>query len=393
MVKMSTPESFSPQGDPSKLAAVFDGPDAARERVGVTLRRVAGGFEMPTDVQFVPGHDELLVVVEKNGAARWVNLLSRSAGALLKVAVTNDSEQGLLGLAFHPRFESNGLFYVAYTGRADGHDVERIEAWQSRLVDGRLAPAVRKHTVLELHDPYANHNGGQLAFDAAGYLLVSFGDGGWRGDPNHNGQDTQTLLAKILRLDVDRPAGGKAYGIPQDNPFAKGGGAPEVYAYGLRNPWRFSIDPQGRLVVGDVGQELWEEVTVVERGGNYGWNRLEGRHCFKLDAPPPPCSAAGTVLPIYEYAHGEDGRSVTGGYVYLSRRVAALAGKYVFGDFITGRLWAFELPEKVTADTRVSTVYTLGRWPILPATFGRNGAGDVFVADFSSGDIFIIAPP
>lgn len=389
---MSTPEAFSPQGDPAKLAAAYDGSDAARQRIGVTLRRVAGGYDMPTDLQFVPGHDELLVVLEKDGTAKWVNLLTRRSGQLLAVDATKDSEQGLLGLAFHPKFGDNGLLVVSYTTRAHGRDVSRIELWQSRLADGRLAKAERRRTVLEVDQPYANHNGGQIRFDGAGYLLIAFGDGGWRGDPHGNGQNLNTLLAKILRIDVDHPAGGKAYGIPADNPFAKGGGAPEVYAYGLRNPWRFSIDGRGRLIVGDVGQELWEEVSVVERGGNYGWGNLEGRHCLALDGPPKKCTAEGTVLPIYEYPHGEDGRSVTGGYVYEASRLPALKGKYVFGDFISGRLWALDLPDKVTSDTRVTTVYTLGRWPILPATFGRNGGGDVFVADFSSGDVFIIAP-
>jgi glucose/arabinose dehydrogenase len=304
--------------------------------------------------------------------------------------VTSDSEQGLLGLAFHPQFHTNGRLFVYYTTRKNGVELSRVSAFQSGLLaDGTLAQATGEQVLLEVVQPYANHNAGQVFFSPEGYLFIALGDGGFEGDPYDNAQNPNTLLGSLLRIDVDNPADGKLYGIPPDNPFVgRPGARPEVYAIGLRNPWRASLDPQGRVVVGDVGQELWEEISVVEAGKNYGWNVVEGRHCYQ---PRAKCKTEGFVPPIHEYPHGDEGQSVTGGYVYLARRIEGLQGKYVFGDFITGRLWAMVLPED--ASQPVEEVYTLGQWPIIPSTFGRNGNGDVFVADFASGSIFAIGRP
>ncbi len=389
IVRMSTPDSFKPQGDPSDMSPVYEGPDAKRKRLAIELFPVATGFLLPVDVQFVPGNDLLLVVLEKNGAAHWRELNTGARGKLLEVEVLTDSEQGLLGLAFHPRFRENGLFFINYTTRHEGREITRVSRWQTALDGTGLTPARGEKVILEVEQPYANHNGGQLQFGPDGYLYIGLGDGGWVGDPKNHAQNTASLLGAILRIDVDGASDGNAYAIPADNPFLDVAGArPELWAIGLRNPWRYSLDEHGRVVAGDVGQEKWEEVTVISAGENHGWNFLEGRHCYRS-----PCRQEGLTPPVFEYPHGDDGRSVTGGYVATGDLAPSLRGKYVFGDFISGRIWAIELPEKVGPDTRPVDAYTLGKWPILPASFGRNNAGDVFVADFSSGTVFAIAAP
>lgn len=391
VVKMSLPQAFEPQRKDNKFEPIFDGPDEKRKVIPIKLIKVARGFNQPTDLQFVPNRDDILVVLEKTGIAKWENLVTRQAGELLRIEVLSDSEQGLLGLAFHPRFAENGKFYIDYTVASGGKEVTRISEWQTALTPGGgLAPARGERVLLEVVQPYANHNAGQILFDATGHLLITLGDGGWRADPHGNGQNPGTLLGSILRIDVDNPADGKPYGIPADNPFVGQAGArPEIWAIGMRNPWRASLDPQGRLVAGDVGQELWEEVDIIERGRNYGWNVREGCHCFE---PAMNCPTEGMWDPVWEYKHGTEGQSVTGGYVYTSKRIPELTGKYVFGDFISGRLWALELPAEMTPTPELKQPYTLGQWPILPVTFGRNPSGDLFVADFGMGDVYALVP-
>ena len=235
---------------------------------------------------------------------------------------------------------------------------------------------------MTVFQPYANHDAGQLAFGPDGMLYIGWGDGGFRNDPKGSGQDRQTMLGAMLRVDIDNPDGGRAYGIPADNPFVNDAGTlDEIYAIGLRNPWRYSFAPDGRLVVADVGQDLWEEVSIVPAGGNLGWNLREGFHCFPPGGSCP--SDEPLVEPIYEYGR-DDGNSITGGFVDTSGD-EKLNGLYVFGDFVTGRLWAIDLPESGTATPRA-----LGRWPILPSTFGQDTQGRVYVADFGSGTIYRI---
>ncbi|OUN01238.1 MAG: hypothetical protein BAA02_13500 [Paenibacillaceae bacterium ZCTH02-B3] len=249
-------------------------------------------------------------------------------------------EQGLLGLAFHPDFERNGYFYINYTTqrttviaryRADPANPDRADP-DSELI------------LLEFDQPYQNHNGGQLAFGADGYLYIATGDGGSAGDPQGNGQNLKTLLGKILRIDVDRQSGSLNYAIPPDNPFAgnRDGYREEIYAYGLRNPWRFSFDPAtGRLWAADVGQNAMEEIDIIEKGRNYGWNVMEGSLCFN---PRSGCRQDGLTLPVWEYPPlgGRGGASVTGGYVYRGKEIPELQGKYVFADYMDGRMWVLE---------------------------------------------------
>lgn len=269
----------------------------------------------------------------------------------------------------------------------NGNDVSRVsEFTASDKTDLSKAKLSAERILMSVVQPYPNHNAGQLAFGPDGMLYVGWGDGGFRNDPKGNGQNPKTLLGSMLRIDVEPAGKGRQYKIPSDNPFVNTAGfAPETFAYGFRNPWRYSFDHKGRLVVADVGQDLYEEVDIVEKGGNYGWNIREGMHCFE---PKENCQTKDLRDPVYEYGRTE-GQSISGGYVYTGDEISALKNKYVFADFVTGRMWAITLPDK--ADGKVEKPYTLGQWPLLPSTFGRDGAGNVYVADFGTGKIFRLA--
>jgi len=332
-------------------------------------------------------------VLEKGGVARVVTLPAYAerrqidadkAPILFRVAVKDKSELGLLGLAFSPKFRENGRFYLNYNP-AEGAMRTRVAEW--RVAPERLGSetAREERIVLEIPQPYSNHNGGGLAFGPDGFLYVGMGDGGYRGDPHGHGQNLGTLLGAMLRIDPEKRDSGKAYAVPKDNPFVgRAGAAPEIWAYGLRNPWRFSFDPKGRLVAADVGQDLYEEVSLVPRGGNLGWNVRESAHCF---APPEGCTSQNLLDPIFEYEHSL-GVSITGGFVYTGKAVPSLAGRYVFGDFASGRVWSLMLPDsprKVPADL-------VGRFPHAISTFARDAAGELYLADFSGGKILRFVP-
>ncbi len=365
-------------------------PIPAKVMAGVDLEVVARGFQENTDIQFVPGQPELAVVLQKGGTAK-VTKPSASAPpnaaeshTVLSLEVQTSSELGLLGLAFHPKFEQNGLFYLNYNPK-QGKLRTRIAEWHVPPAEITTARANERRVILEVAQPFTNHNAGQLAFGPDGFLYVGLGDGGAGGDPHDNGQNLGALLGKMLRIDIDRKDAGLEYAVPPDNPFVKTGGArPEIWAYGLRNPWRYSFDPQGRLIVADVGQNLWEEVDIVGAGENLGWRLREGRHCYE---PKEGCRTEGLVEPIFEY--GRDlGQSITGGYVYLGKNVPALSGRYVFGDFVTGRIWSLELPAKrAYVEARL-----LGEFSRSVATFGRDGAGELYVGDFVTGEILRFVP-
>lgn len=357
----------------------------------VRLRAVAGGFSEITDVQFVPGGAGRAVVLEKSGTARLVDLSgsrvqASSAPIVFRVNVRTWVELGLLGLAFHPHYRQNGRFFVN-DNPADGPPRTRISEWH--LAPGNLGRqrAELRRVLLEVAQPFSNHNAGQLAFGPDGMLYVGLGDGGAAADPQGNGQNLETLLGSMLRIDVDTKTGSLPYGIPADNPFVKRAGARrEIWAYGLRNPWRYSFDSTGRLIVADVGQESWEEIDIVDRGDNLGWNVREGLHCFN---PPSKCTSSGLTPPLLEYGH-DVGKSITGGFEYRGRRMPALTGKYVYADYDSGRVWAVALPASAT--TRVKPEL-LGIWPIAISTFGRDERGELFAADFDSGTIFSLVPP
>lgn len=371
----------APPAEP--LSPVFEGADAGRARIDVGLDLVASGFRDITDIQFPPGRSDRAIILEKGGRAWWLDVGTRARGTLLDLDVRTSSELGLLGAAFHPKFAENGKIYLNWNPD-DGEMRTRISEW---TLDPTTWTASGERVLLEIAQPYPNHNAGQLAFGPDGMLYIGTGDGGAGGDPHGHGQDRQTLLGDMLRIDVDRVGQDAPYGIPADNPFLDAPGVrPEIWAWGLRNPWRYSFDPHGRLIVADVGQGSWEEIDLVSAGANLGWNVREGQHCFK---PARDCPRDGLTDPIYEYDR-EDGFSVTGGYVYTGSAVPALQGLYVFGDFGSGRIWAIDLPApgQPVPEGFLAPVHALGRWPIHPATFGRDAQGELYVADFGGGAVY-----
>lgn len=295
------------------------------------------------------------------------------------------NEEGLLGLAFHPRYRDNGQFFVCYSvgGERRGQRVSRFRVSGS---DPDRADPASEEVLLFVEQPYSNHNGGSIVFGPGGHLCVGLGDGGLRNDPDANGQNLGTWLGSILRIDVDRRGGidgeGAAcpYGIPADNPFRSTPGArPEIYAYGFRNPWQLSFDPPtGRLFAADVGQELWEEIDVVTAGGNYGWSLKEGSKPFG-----PVASDVATIDPVFEYDH-RIGKSITGGFVYRGAGVPVLEGRYLYGDFVSGRLWAVTIEDSDAGPGRAvaSAVIPWNGLPIFG--FGQDEAGEAYVLTASA---------
>ena len=281
------------------------------------------------------------------------------------------NEQGLLGLAFHPEFKSNGQFFIYYSKTREKKSV--VSRFTVSKDNPNMADPDSEQVLLEVEQPYPNHNGGAIEFGPDGYLYIGLGDGGLRNDPFGHGQNLSTLLGSILRIDVDRKAAGNQYAIPEDNPFVNQTGArPEIYAYGLRNPWRIAFDRQtGKLWAADVGQELWEEVIIVNKGGNYGWSRREGTHPFGNTEGDFDKSDA--VEPVWEYDH-QIGKSITGGRVYRSSKQRLLSGKYLYADYVTGGVWALSFDDSGQA-TRNEQVFPQSV-PVL--AFGEDQNGEVY---------------
>ena len=287
---------------------------------------------------------------------------------------TRWNEEGLLGLAFHPRYEENGEFFVCQSvvGEKRMQHVSRFRVSKS---DPDRAEPASEEVVLSIEQPFWNHNGGSIAFGPDGLLYVGLGDGGSRNDPFGHGQRLDVLFGKILRIDVDRREAGLGYGIPSDNPLVgRADARPEIYAWGLRNPWQLAFDPPtGRLWAADVGQDVIEEIDLVVKGGNYGWSGMEGTKPFGSKG------ASGPVIdPVWEYDH-QVGKSVTGGRVYRGRAIPELAGRYVYGDFVSGRLWALAVDDAGRAVSNVSIP-----WNGLPLYgFGEDGDGELYVCTAS----------
>ena len=280
------------------------------------------------------------------------------------------NEEGLLGMAFHPDFQETGHFYLSYTA---ANPRRSVVSRFSVSTDPHRGDPDSELVILEVPQPYANHNGGHIIFGPDGYLYVGLGDGGSAGDPRENGQDLTTLLGTILRIDVQDASEAQPYRVPSDNPLVgRGEGVrPEIWAYGLRNPWRFNFDREtGALWAGDVGQNRHEEVDLIFPGGNYGWNIMEGFHCFRTDS----CDQEGLVLPIVEYGNPEQGCSVTGGYVYRGARLPSLQGAYVYGDYCSGTIWSLRhdvLEHRVLAET-----------PLRIAAFAEGPDGELYILSF-----------
>jgi len=302
-------------------------------------------FGRPVDLQQPPDSSNRLFVVEQRGVISVFQNFPSASQKSVFLDIQNQvnssgNEQGLLGLAFHPNYANNGYFFVDYT--ASGTNRTVISRFRISQTNPDSADQNSEVVIMEIPQPYTNHNGGQVSFGPDDYLYIALGDGGSGGDPQGNGQNLQTLLGSILRIDVDSSAAGLNYAIPPDNPFAGNalGYREEIYAYGLRNPWRFSWDlANQRLWCGDVGQSAWEEIDIIKKGRNYGWNIMEGFHCYSS----PSCDTTGLTLPVWEYAHNSSGGvAITGGFVYRGSTVQELFGKYVYADYSSGHIWALE---------------------------------------------------
>jgi glucose/arabinose dehydrogenase len=349
------------------------------------LRLVASGLSTPILVTAPPG-DSRLFIVEKNGRIRIVaNGVLRSEPFLdLRGRVSTGSEQGLLGLAFHPDFATTRLFHVNFT---DLQGTTRVVAFRASGNDPDQADLTSEREVLAVAQPFGNHNGGHLLYGPNGMLYIGMGDGGSGGDPQGNGQNSGTLLGSLLRFEVN--PGDGSLTVPIDNPFiGQVGARPELWSIGLRNPWRFAFDPaNGDLYIGDVGQNAREEVNVATaasgggRGLNFGWKIMEGSGCF---APASGCNTSGLTLPVLEYSHAE-GCSITGGVVYRGNAVAVLAGHYLYADFCAGWVRSFLLVG--------GAVQNATTWPALAppgggvTSFGVDAAGEAYLMT-SGGSVY-----
>ena len=351
---------------------------------GIFLQEVAAGFDKPVHLTHAGDGSGRLFVVEQAGVVRIIkNGKVLEAPFLdIRARVSSGGEKGLLSIAFHPRYRENGEFYVNYTrGRM------LLETIVSRFRRGSrgLADPGSEEILLRIRQPFPNHNGGQLQFGPDGYLYIGMGDGGAANDPLGHGQDITTLLGALLRIDVDNQEVGRSYAIPPDNPFlGRTHGRGEIWAYGLRNPWRFSFDARnGRLFLADVGQDRVEEINIVRRGGNYGWAVMEGDRCLRQGTR---CRRAGFEMPIFTYPHPE-GFSVTGGYVYRGRSMPELCGVYVFADYVSGVISGLRL-----RDGRVARHGVLRKSGFRISSFGEDEARELYVAAHRGGRIFKIIP-
>lgn len=333
-------------------------------------------FNNPVDLQIDNANQSLIYVVEQEGIIKsFINSpVTSSAQIVLNLTskVLFGGEQGLLGLAFHPNFASNGLLYIDYTAQPNGQTIIAQFKYQNSVID----PNSEK-IIIEISQPFTNHNAGQIMFGLDGYLYITLGDGGSGGDPQGNGQNLKTLLGSILRIDVDYAGNNLKYVIPTDNPFFNNsqGYRQEIYAFGLRNPWRLSQDPvTGTIWVGDVGQNSREEIDIIIKGKNYGWNIMEGFTCYN---PFSNCNKSGLQEPVIDYGR-KDGNAVTGGYVYRGS-INQLVGNYIFGDYGSGKIWLINSShDLILLD---STNFHI-------SSFGVDSTNQLYFFDYSSGVIF-----
>ncbi len=363
-------------------------PDAAGS-VTIIVRAFENiSVSQPVDLQHAGDGSNRIFVVSQQG--QIYVFPNDQAAEQLKVfldisdRLVTGFELGLLGLAFHPEYQSNGYFFVHYTANNPRRNV--ISRFSVSETDMDSADAESEQIMITQNQPLTNHNGGQIAFGPDGYLYISIGDGGGAGDPGENGQNPTNLLGTIVRIDIDSTQGDMNYAIPSDNPFVGNmeGWREEIFAYGLRNPWRFSFDSgTGLLYAGDVGQSAREEVNIIESGKNYGWNIMEGTLCYPSSAE---CDTAGLALPIWEYEWGTDGRSITGGYVYRGQMIP-FDGWYFFADYQFGNVWALHYD----GDT-VSGFHPFGQLSdggtVNISSFGLDEDGEIYLLGYNNGRIY-----
>ncbi|MDQ7818137.1 MAG: PQQ-dependent sugar dehydrogenase [Melioribacteraceae bacterium] len=342
-------------------------------------------FEQPVDFQYPDdGSNRLFVVSQPGTIYVFENNNSVTAKKVfldIRDKVLFGGEQGLLGLAFHPDYKNNGYFYINYTTSNPRRTV--VSRFKVSSTDPDAADRSSELILLTVDQPYSNHNGGQTSFGPDGYLYISLGDGGSGGDPQNYAQNLRSLLGKILRIDVNNRSGNLNYNIPNDNPF-KGNTnnlREEIYAFGLRNVWKFSFDlPTGKLWAADVGQNAWEEINIIENGKNYGWRIMEGNHCYN---PATNCNTTNLTMPVWEYGRNDQGGySITGGYVYRGSSASELNGKYIYGDFVSGNIWSLELiGSNATNKLLFSTNHSI-------STFGMDQNNELYFANYSTGRIY-----
>lgn len=371
------------------LAPVTASAAVVPSRIHLGLTPIVSGLSSPLLATSAGDGSGRLFVVEKTGKVRIVKggKLVSAPFIDLSQSVSKGEEQGLLGLAFHPSYKTNGKLYLSYT---DLNGTSVIREYRVSVSDPDRVDGSSGRTLLRVKQPYDNHNGGNIAFGPDGYLYIGFGDGGNRGDPGNRAQSLNTLLGKLLRIDVDKRTGSLPYGIPPSNPYVGRSGLDQIWAYGLRNPWRWSFDrATGDLWVGDVGQSAWEEVDRAlavhgqnaGRGLNFGWRAMEGTHCYQ---PSSGCVRTGKTLPLTEYGHTDGRCSITGGYVYRGQAYPDLVGAYVYADYCSGEIWYLDRgAARGTAAVRALDMS--GRI----TSFGEDQAGELYLTD-AAGTVFRI---
>lgn len=344
-------------------------------------------FSRPVEFTHAGDGTNRVFVLEQEGKIRVFDnkVSTKSAGVYLDIQnkVSSEGEMGLLGLAFHPNFKQNGYFYVYYTKRKPLETI--VARYKASSPTANTIDASTETILMKISQPYDNHNGGKLAFGPDGFLYISLGDGGAWGDQHNYAQNRTSLLGKILRIDVNKTEKG-IYGIPADNPYVgnKEGFREEIFAYGLRNPWRFSFDAKtGQLWAGDVGQNEFEEIDIITNGGNYGWRLKEADRCYN---PRKDCENGNLIDPIHQYPRS-DGVSITGGFVYRGSRVPLLQGKYLFADYSNGNIWAlaFDGNKKTTNQLLTNEGGSV-------SAFGEDANRELFILDHYSGKIKRFAP-
>jgi glucose/arabinose dehydrogenase len=348
----------------------------------ISLQLLYSGFTSPVHIANAGDGSNRLFVVEQPGEIIIIDGDSIIPTPFLDITskVLFGGERGLLSVAFPPDYSNKGYFYVSYTRKPDGTSV--VSRFRVDPDNADLALALSEEIILTVNQPYSNHNGGQIAFGPDNFFYIGFGDGGSGGDPDGNGQNTSTLLGKILRIDVE--SGNNPYSVPDSNPFVgQAGYSPEIWALGLRNPWRFSFDRQnGDLFIADVGQNSWEEIDFQSHtssgGENYGWNIMEGAHCFDAE----PCDQSNLILPVFEYDHTQ-GFSITGGFVYRGTQFGGMHGIYYFGDYVNGKVWGLQMineewESRLLLDTAINI-----------SSFGESEDGKLLIIDIN-GNIYEI---
>jgi glucose/arabinose dehydrogenase len=348
----------------------------------VALTPVVSGLSSPVQVANAGDGSNRLFVVEQSGTVRVIKNGALLPTPFISIAdlLSTGGERGLLGIAFHPSYKTNGRFFLYFTRRNDG--AIAISEYHRSSTNPDVATRVGAKRIITIAHPYTNHNGGRMAFGRDGYLYIGTGDGGSSGDPGNRAQSLDTLLGKMLRINVNGSVGSRNYKIPASNPYVGRAGLNEIWGRGLRNPWGWSFDKvTGDMWIGDVGQDKYEEVdrsivstksTSGGKGVNYGWRIMEGRHCYR---PATGCNTAHLKFPVVEYSHSE-GCAVTGGYSYRGSAVLALYGRYVFGDYCSGRIWTISRTALAPASKvlLMSTGFNI-------SSFGQDEHGELYVLD------------